>query len=550
MIEGGKLHLLYSKNAKLGAAAEVKTAVDLVHEGVITSREGITNTYAPLLRYLHHQIVDPKAAASAKLISAGISGSNAGATGHVVFDAGKIPEYTRQGKQVIFISKDNTAEHYLALLHVHGYITQYGGALADTSILMRERAIATVVSCPLLVINESKTECRMGSNVVKEGDLVTVDGRNGKVYEGAVPLIDVEEVPEYEELCQWADSYKRMSVLVNADNPEDVILGKRFGAEGIGLCKTEQMFNDPAKLKYIRKAILADNTDERKKVLEELEQYHKEDFKSLFKIMAGRRCIIRILDPPLNSFVPNDKAGQERLAAELGVPVEKVAQQEANLGQFNPTLGLRGSRLAAVYPEFLQFQVKSIFLAALEVIEEGFTPLPYIELPMISTVKEFLQIKHVIAEIAEETGALDKIKYKVGLLLEIPRAALTADELAHEADFIHFGTNDLTQLTCGFSREDSHAIIDRYVLSGAYAKDPFVSLDLQGVGQLMSLSVHKIRKAKKNLRIGVCGNHAADLASIDFCQQIGIDEISCVAANIPVAKIAAAQAELKFPHKP
>ena len=543
-IENGALHLLYSKNAKLAAEAEVKSAVDLVNEKILTQRESISLVYAPLLQYLPHNHVDQSGKTAPKLIGKGIQGSTASATGKILFNKDKVAELTKKGNNIILFSKECSTEDYVALTLVKGYVTQFGSATADSSILIRERSIASVLSCEGLEINEERTECRIGNHILKEGDTITINGDTGEIYEGEVPLIDAPVIPECEQLLSWADNFKKMKVMMNANNPQEVALGKAYGAEGIGLCKSERMYLEPSKLNKLRKAIITDSIDERKRYLEELVQVQKEDYKKIFRLMSGKPCVIRILDPPLNSFVPGDEKSQKELAAVLEIPVEKIAQQHANLAQYNPSLGLRGSRLAVVYPEFIQFEVKSIFIAALEAVEEGLTPLPCIELPMISSAKEFTNVKKVITEIAEETGAQDKIKYQVGALIEIPRAALTTNELAKVADFLQFGSNDLTQMTCGFSHEDSQLIIDKYVENGIYFKDPFVSLDECGVGYLMKISINQAKQAKKNISIGISGSHAYDPASIKLCQKIGVTELSCLSNRVPMAKIAAAQAAL------
>ena len=545
VIENDALYLLHSKNARMGPEAEIKTAVDFVSEGINSEVYALKNVYAPLMAHLHHGVVDRKAAQRAKLLGKGVPGSKASATGHVLFNKNKVEAWVREGKKVILITKEATTDNYVALRQLSGYITQIGGSTSDAAILARDRSIASVLSCTDLEIDETLTKCRLGSNIIKEGDIVTVNGQDGEIYAGEVPRKDTETTPEYEKLISWIDARKKMAVLVNADTPEEAILGLKYGAEGIGLCKSEHMFADPAKLKQIQRAILSDTLDERKRVLEELVTAHKEDYKALFKVISGKPCVIRILDPPLNAFVPGDSKSQTELAAALDIPIEKVIKQRAKLAQYNPTLGLRGTRLAFVYPEFVQFEVKAMFIAALESVEEGLIPLPFIELPMISSAKEFTIVKRIIEEVAQETGALDKIKYKVGLLIEIPRAALAADELAKEADFMHFGSNDLTQLTCGFSQEDSQLLIQKYVDNGVYYKNPFVSLDMIGVGELMKICIEKTKKVKKGIKFGISGSHASDPVSISLCQKMGVDEISCAASKIPVAKISAVQAALE-----
>ncbi len=545
VVENGKLSLLYSKNARMGAEAEVKCAVDFANEGLASRTYILKNVYAPLFGYLHHKVVDKQEAGKAKLLGKGISGSLASATGQVLFNKNKAKRWCKEGKHVILITKEATTEDYVALSSVCGYVTQIGGTTSDAAILIREKSVASVLSCGDLEIDGSLASCKIGGNVIKEGDTVTVNGADGAIYAGAVPLVDSELPQEYPQLLEWADGFKHMRVLVNADTPEEAMLGLKYGAEGIGLCKSEHMFNNPAKLRQIRKAILSETDDERKRVLSDLVSLHKEDFKAIFRVMSGKPCMIRILDPPLNTFVPADPKSQAALAAELDIPVETVVKHYNMLAQYNPTLGLRGSRIAFVYPEFVQFEVSSIFMAALEAVEEGIVPMLHIILPMISSAREFTLVKRIVDEVAMETGALQKIKYRVGMLIEIPRAALAADQLAREADFMHFGTNDLTQLACGFSQEDSKLLIQKYVENGVYAKDPFVTIDTTSVGELMRMSIEKARKVKKGIRFGISGLQASDPVSIGLCQKMGVNELSCLAQRVPVAKIAAAQAALE-----
>ncbi len=545
-IENGRLFLLHSKNAKLGAGAEVRTAVDLVTEHVSDEMQVLRGFDAPVLNYLQYRTVDPATKQGHKFIGKGIPGSQPSAIGCAVFDPARVEEYKQRGKGVILFSRLADIKDYATLLLADGFVFQRGGATADLSILLRDKGKACVLSCSELEIGGDGRTCTIGTHTLREGDTVTVQGNTGEVFEGEVPLVDVEPGAEYEQLMIWADSHKKMRVMANASRPEEVLLAKKYGAEGIGLYKTEFMFNDPARIQHIQRAILADTVDGRRRELDELVLYHKDEFKTIMKTMNGLPCIFRILDPPLNTFVPEDRAGQERLASELHVPVDVIAKKQQMLAEYNPTLGLRGSRLAVMYPEIVEFQAKAVLSAALEAVEEGMQPFPCFECPMISSVKELELVKNVIREVARETGAADKIRYKVGLLIEIPRAALTADELAKEADFMHFASNDLTQLTCGFSRADSEKFIDTYVDLGAYRKNPFQTIDLKGVGELMRIGTQKARKAKKSTRLGASGSHASDPLSIQYCQYLGLDEISCPASKIPVAKIAAAQAALKF----
>jgi pyruvate,orthophosphate dikinase len=367
----------------------------------------------------------------------------------------------------------------------------------------------------------------------------------GEVFEGQLKTMDAELSGNFRTIMEWACKYKRLKVKANADTPRDCQVAKDFGAEGIGLCRTEHMFFDPKRILTMRKMILADNQPDREKYLNELLPYQKEDFKALFSIMDNKPCIIRLLDPPLHEFLPQEDKAQAEVASQMGITIEKLKEAVVSMHEFNPMLGFRGCRLGVKYPEINYMQVRAIFLAAMECVAEGKHPQPWIEVPIVGHVKELLLIRELVDKALKETGAEGKVNFRFGTMIEVPRGALTADELAKESEFFSFGTNDLTQMTCGFSRDDVAKFIKYYVDKGIYPKDPFVSIDQVGVGMLMKLCVEKGRSVKPHLEIGICGEHGGDPDSVEFCHRIGLDDVSCSPFRVPIAILAAAHAAIK-----
>ncbi|MBU1703998.1 MAG: pyruvate, phosphate dikinase, partial [Nanoarchaeota archaeon] len=378
----------------------------------------------------------------------------------------------------------------------------------------------------------------------KEGDMLTLDGTTGEVINGEVPVIDPELSGNFGKLMSWADKYRKLLVKTNADTPHDAEVAKKFGAQGIGLCRTEHMFFEGDRIKAVREMILAENLEGRKKALDKLLPMQQQDFEGLFKVMDGLPVIIRLLDPPLHEFLPKEEKDIVDVAAQVGVSAAKLKDKISALHEFNPMLGFRGCRLGVRYPEINEMQAKAIFKAALSVSGKC-KPMPWIEVPLAGNAKEYLMIKEIIKKAAEELGADGKVDYKIGTMIEVPRAALTADEFASEADFMSFGTNDLTQMTCGFSRDDAGAFLGEYVAKGVYDRDPFQAIDQEGVGKLMKQCIELAKKVNPKIHIGICGEHGGEPTSVEFCHRIGLNEVSCSPYRVPIARLAAAQAALK-----
>jgi pyruvate,orthophosphate dikinase len=418
---------------------------------------------------------------------------------------------------------------------------------SHAAVVARGMGKCCVAGCEAIIVDEKGKTFRIPNRkiVVKEGDLISIDGSTGEVFLGQMPLTEPEISGEFGELMKWVDGFKRLKVKANADIPRDAEVARKFGAEGIGLCRTEHMFFKPERIMAVREMILAETLEERKKALNKILPYQKEDFKGLFKVMSGLPIIIRLLDPPLHEFLPQEEKDIKDVAGQMHVPAEKIKDTIKTLHEFNPMLGFRGCRLGVKYPEINEMQVRAIFEAALESKNEGFTPLPEIEVPLVGDVREFLLIRDIVEKVAEELKVKGKIKYRVGTMIEVPRAAITADEIAKEAEFMSFGTNDLTQMGCGFSRDDAGKFLGIYVEKGVYKRDPFQSIDQGGVGKLMQICIEKSRNVKPDMDIGICGEHGGDPESVKFCHRIGLTDVSCSPYRVPIAKLAAAQAVIE-----
>ena len=418
---------------------------------------------------------------------------------------------------------------------------------SHAAVVARGMGKCCVAGCEAIIVDEHAKTFKIPSKgiVVKQGEWISLDGSTGEVFSGEMPLIEPEISGEFDQLMHWADSFKRLSVKTNADTPHDAEIAKKFGAEGIGLTRTEHMFFKPERIMAVREMILSDTLEDRKKALNKILPYQKNDFKGLFKVMDGLPIIIRLLDPPLHEFLPHEEKDIKEVASQMGVPTQKIHDTVKTLHEFNPMLGFRGCRLGVKYPEITEMQARAIFQAALESKRDGHTPLPEIEVPLVGNVKEFILIRDIIEKVAAELGVKGKIKYKIGTMIEVPRAAITADEIAMEADFLSFGTNDLTQMACGFSRDDAGKFLGIYVEKGIYKTDPFQSIDQGGVGKLMQLCIEKARKAKPGIEIGICGEHGGEPESVKFCHRIGLTDVSCSPFRVPIARLAAAQAAIE-----
>lgn len=548
-IEDKKLYLLQTRNGKRTAQAAVKIAVDMEKEGLLTKEEAVLKVKPEQLDQLLHKQLDEVAVKKASPIAKGINASPGAAVGKIVFTAEKAKELHDEDhhEKLILVRLETSPEDIEGMNVAQGILTARGGATSHAAVVCRGMGKPCVAGADNISIDEKSGEMRTKSGVtLKEGDWISLDGGTGQVYEGQIPLVKPGMHGDFETLMNWADSFKKLKVKTNADNPKDAKIAKDFGAEGIGLVRTEHMFFEGDRIKAVREMILAENLEGRKKALAKLLPYQKQDFAGIFEVMDKLPVIIRLLDPPLHEFLPKEEKEMQQLAQEMGVNLEKIKQTIESLHEFNPMLGFRGCRLGMVFPEINEMQAKAIFEAALEVEGKGIKPLPWIEVPLIGNVKEFLHIKKLIKKVAGETGADGKIDYKIGTMIEVPRAALTADLIAKEAEFLSFGTNDLTQMTCGFSRDDSAKFLKPYVEElDVYERDPFQSIDQEGVGLLMQICVEKARKANPKIEIGICGEHGGEPQSVEFCHRIGLNDVSCSPYRVPIARLAAAQAAIK-----
>lgn len=548
-IEKGKMYILQTRDGKRTVAAAVKIAVDMVKEKLLTEDEAIMKMKAEQLDQLLHKQLDPKSKEKAEAIAKGLPASPGAAVGKVVFtadEAAKIKDDDKKAKLVL-VRTETSPEDIEGMNAAEGILTARGGMTSHAAVVARGMGKCCVAGCDAISVDEKAKTLKIPSKnlTFKEGDIISLDGSTGEVFKGSMDTIEPEIGGEFSILMKWVDARKKLSVKTNADTPHDAEIAKRFGAEGIGLCRTEHMFFKPERIAAVREMILAETLEERKKALNKLLPMQRGDFKGLFKVMSGLPIVIRLLDPPLHEFLPHEDADINELAKEMKVSAQKIKDIVKSLHELNPMLGFRGCRLGVTYPEINAMQVRAIFEAALEAKKEGAHPVPYIEVPLIGHVKEFTMIKEIIEDVAKEMNIKGKITYKIGTMIEVPRAALTADEIAREADFMSFGTNDLTQMGCGFSRDDAGKFLKIYVDKGIYARDPFQSIDQAGVGKMMQYCVRDARKVKKDIEIGICGEHGGDPESVKFCHRIGLDEVSCSPFRVPIARLAAAQAAIE-----
>jgi len=539
-VEKKKLYILQTRTAKRTGMAAVNVAVDMVKEGIIKKEEAVLKITPNQIEQLLHNQIDPLAKKKEKAIAKGLAASPGAAFGAVVFTA----DDTKAYENTILVRPETSPEDIEGIHVAQGILTSRGGLTSHAAVVARGIGKPCVVGCSEIFIDEEKKQFVVGDRVVREGDVITIDGTTGEIYIGILPVVKAEFTGNFSELMNWAKEFKKLEVRANADNPEDAKISQDFGAEGIGLCRTEHMFFKEERIRAIREMILADSKEERKKALSKIEPYQKEDFKEIFRVMNGLPVTIRLLDPPLHEFLPKEEKEIKELASFLGVDESSVREKIENISEFNPMLGFRGCRLGVKYPEINEMQARAIFKAMIESKKEGIKAIPEIEVPLVGDVKELVMIKKIIEKAAEELN-VKRDEYKIGTMIEVPRAALTSDEIAREADFFSFGTNDLTQLTCGFSRDDAGKFLPLYVEKGIYEKDPFQSIDKKGVGTIMKICVEKARNVKQNIEIGICGEHGGDPDSIEFCHKIGLNSISCSPYRVPVAIISAAQASLR-----
>lgn len=544
-IEKGKLYMLQTRNGKRTAQAAVRIAVDMVKEGLITKNEALMRLEPKQLDQLLHKTIDPKA--KVKVIAQGLPASPGAAVGQVVFEAARAHDWAEDGKKVILVRQETSPEDIEGMNAAEGILTARGGMTSHAAVVARGMGKCCVSGCEKVIVKEEEGEFVVGGEVVKEGDYITLNGNTGEVILGKVPTVDPELKGEFKTLMEWANAVRKLKVRANADTPHDSEVARKFGAEGIGLTRTEHMFFQEDRIKAVREMILAETAEERKKALAKIEPMQKEDFIGIFKIMSGYPVTIRLLDPPLHEFLPKEEEGIKEIAKDMKVPVEKLKNKVISLHEFNPMLGFRGCRLGVVYPEISEMQVRAIINAAIEVNKKGGKAIPEIEIPVVGFNEEILNLKPMVKRIADElinkSGV--KVDYKIGTMIELPRACIVADDLAKEVEFFSFGTNDLTQTTLGFSRDDAGKFIPKYVEQKIFEKDPFQTIDRRGVGGMMKLCIEKGRKANHKLEIGICGEHGGDPNSVEFCHELGLDYVSCSPYRVPIAILAAAQAVLK-----
>jgi len=550
-IQEGKLYILQTRTGKRTAHAAVKIAVDMVEEKLIDKKTALLRVEPDQLNQLLHKQLDMVAKEKANVIAKGLPASPGAAVGVAAFTAERAYEMAQEGEKVILVRTETSPEDIEGMNAAQGILTARGGMTSHAAVVARGMGKCCVAGCSDIIVNEETKQFSVNDNVVKEGDWMTLDGTAGEVILGKVPVTDPELSGDFGTLMKWADEVRKLGVRTNADTPRDSKVAIKFGAEGIGLCRTEHMFFEGDRIKAVREMILSDSLEGRKKALAKLLPYQKADFKGIFEVMDGKPVKIRTLDPPLHEFLPKEESEIKEIAKELNVSVDKLKEKIKSLHEFNPMLGHRGCRLGITYPEITEMQARAIIEAACEVAKDGKKVFPEIMIPLVGNVKELVNQKEVVVKAAKgvmkETGV--NVKYEVGTMIEVPRAALTADEVAKDADFLSFGTNDLTQMACGFSRDDSGNFLAEYVDKGIYPRDPFQAIDQTGVGLLMEICVEKARKVKPKMHIGICGEHGGEPSSVEFCHNIGLDYVSCSPYRVPIARLAAAQAVLKCKNK-
>ena len=547
-VEDGKLYMLQTRSGKRTAAAAIKVAVDMVNDGLITKEEAIMRIEPDQINQLLHPNFDPAELSSAKAIAKGLPASPGAATGQLVFHAEDAAEWKKDGKKVILVREETSPEDLAGMVAAEGILTARGGMTSHAAVVARGMGKCCVAGCSAIIVDEESRTMKVSGKVYKEGDKFSINGTDGSVYAEEIKTIPPELSGNFATVIGWADDIRQIGIRTNADNPRDAKQAVDFGAEGIGLCRTEHMFFEDERIPKIRRMILADTEEERREALKGLLPYQTEDFREIYKVMGERPVTIRLLDPPLHEFLPHNEAERKQLCEQFNIPMEVIEKKTIELHEFNPMLGHRGCRLAVTYPEIAEMQTTAIINAALDVKKEtGIDIKPEIMVPLVGIPNELKQVKKTIDEtikkIFEERG--EKLDYLVGTMIEIPRAALLADEIAEDAEFFSFGTNDLTQMGFGFSRDDTGKIISEYVDRGVLEEDPFQSLDQHGIGKLVEFAVQGGKKTRPNIKLGICGEHGGDPKSIDFCYRAGLNYVSCSPFRVPIARLAAAQATLR-----
>ncbi len=548
-IENKKLYILQARSGKRTARAALKIAVDMVEEKMIDQKTAVKRIEPESLDQLLHPMFDPKA--EKEVIAKGLPASPGAASGQIVFNAEDAMDWKKQGKKVVLVRTETSPEDIEGMNVAEGILTARGGMTSHAAVVARGMGKCCVAGCSELAVNEEKGLVHIGKDVdLKEGDWISLDGSLGEVYQGKVATVDPEVSGDFAKLMEWADSFRKLKIRTNADTPNDAKVARSFGAEGIGLCRTEHMFFQEERIFAMRQMILSDTKEERVLALSKIEKMQQEDFENIFRQMESLPVTIRLLDPPLHEFLPHEDSELQKIADEMKVDFEVLRERRESLSEFNPMLGFRGCRLGMVYPEITEMQVRAIINAAIVVSAEGKSVKPEIEIPVSSNTKEIEILGDLIRKLSNQLikDAGDKakgLKYKVGTMIELPRACMVADEFAKTMEFFSFGTNDLTQTTYGYSRDDAGRFIPKYIELGVYEEDPFQVLDRNGVGQIMKIAIEKGRSVKKDLEIGICGEHGGEPKSVEFCHEIGLDYVSCSPFRVPIARLAAAQAAIK-----
>ena len=548
-IENGKLYMLQTRNGKRTAAAALKIAVDLVDEGKISEDTAVLRVEPKQLDALLHPQFDAKALKAAKAIGKGLAASPGAACGKVVFTAEDAKAWHENGEKVVLVRLETSPEDIEGMAAAEGILTVRGGMTSHAAVVARGMGTCCVSGCGDIKMNEEAKEFELAGHVIKEGDYISIDGSTGNIYGEAIPTVAASISGDFDRFMKWADARRTLKVRTNADTPRDAAQAVAFGAEGIGLCRTEHMFFEGDRIKAIREMIVAKTPEARKAALDKILPYQQGDFEAMYRVLEGRPMTVRFLDPPLHEFVPQKEEDIVELAGELKISVDELKAVIAGLHEFNPMMGHRGCRLAVTYPEIAEMQTTAVINAALAVNKEHpeYNIVPEIMIPLVGEVKELKFVKDIVTSTADKliAAAGSDMKYHVGTMIEIPRAALLADEIAKEAEFFSFGTNDLTQMTFGFSRDDAGKFLDAYYENKIYENDPFARLDQNGVGKLIKMAAEGGRKTRPDIKLGICGEHGGDPPSVEFCHNIGLNYVSCSPFRVPIARLAAAQAAIK-----
>ena len=550
-VEHGKLYMLQTRNGKRTAKAALKIACDLVDEGMISEQEAVMMIDPRNLDTLLHPQFDAAALKKAQPVASALAASPGAACGKIVFTAEDAKTWKARGEKVVLVRLETSPEDIEGMKASQGILTVRGGMTSHAAVVARGMGTCCVSGCSAIVMDEENKQFQLGGKTYHEGDYISIDGSTGKIYDGVIPTVDASISGEFGRIMAWADKYRQLKVRTNADTPRDAKKARELGAEGIGLCRTEHMFFDADRIAAIREMICSDTVEEREAALAKLLPMQQGDFEQLYTAMEGRPVIIRYLDPPLHEFVPTEEADIAALAKAQGKTVEQIKAIIAGLHEFNPMMGHRGCRLAVTFPEIAKMQTRAVIRAAINVkkAHPEWDMEPEIMIPLVGEVKELKYVKNVVTATADEEIAASgiELKYQVGTMIEIPRAALTADEIAKEAEFFSFGTNDLTQMTFGFSRDDAGKFLGAYYDRKIYENDPFAKLDQVGVGKLVQMAATLGRQTRPDITLGICGEHGGDPSSVEFCHKVGLNYVSCSPFRVPIARLAAAQAAIKFP---